>query len=146
MCIRDRSQAAAEFQDLLREGQEIHDEFQAYKDVITALEPRPDLRPTLLEMKQEIKAILTRMDGLQREYSAAGAVDDLRRQDASTNLTMAITSVKKQIAHYTGKVPLPTAPTFKPIKALQPEVLSICLLYTSPSPRDLSTSRMPSSA
>ena len=26
------------------------------------------------------------------------------------------------------------------------EVLGICLLYTSPSPRDLSTSRMPSSA
>ena len=76
-------------------------------------------------MKQAIKAILTRVDGLQREYSAAGAVDDLRRQDASMNLTMAITSVKKQIAHYTGKVPLPTAPTFKPIKALQPEVLSI---------------------
>ena len=29
---------------------------------------------------------------------------------------------------------------------LDTEVLSICLLYTSPSPRDLSTSRMPSSA
>jgi len=26
------------------------------------------------------------------------------------------------------------------------EVFSVCLLYTSPSPRDLSTSRMPSSA
>ena len=26
------------------------------------------------------------------------------------------------------------------------ELLNICLLYTSPSPRDLSTSRMPSSA
>ena len=26
------------------------------------------------------------------------------------------------------------------------EVLNLCLLYTSPSPRDLSTSRMPSSA
>ena len=26
------------------------------------------------------------------------------------------------------------------------EVIEICLLYTSPSPRDLSTSRMPSSA
>ena len=29
---------------------------------------------------------------------------------------------------------------------LTPEVLAACLLYTSPSPRDLSTSRMPSSA
>ena len=26
------------------------------------------------------------------------------------------------------------------------EVMAVCLLYTSPSPRDLSTSRMPSSA
>ena len=29
---------------------------------------------------------------------------------------------------------------------LVPNVVNICLLYTSPSPRDLSTSRMPSSA
>ena len=29
---------------------------------------------------------------------------------------------------------------------ISPEALSACLLYTSPSPRDLSTSRMPSSA
>ena len=31
------------------------------------------------------------------------------------------------------------------IELLKPDVL-LCLLYTSPSPRDLSTSRMPSSA
>ena len=30
--------------------------------------------------------------------------------------------------------------------AMKQAVASICLLYTSPSPRDLSTSRMPSSA
>ena len=30
--------------------------------------------------------------------------------------------------------------------ATHPKLLDICLLYTSPSPRDLSTSRMPSSA
>ena len=29
---------------------------------------------------------------------------------------------------------------------IKPEAFYICLLYTSPSPRDLSTSRMPSSA
>ena len=29
---------------------------------------------------------------------------------------------------------------------LSPDLIVICLLYTSPSPRDLSTSRMPSSA
>jgi len=31
-------------------------------------------------------------------------------------------------------------------KGLRPDLVLICLLYTSPSPRDLSTSRMPSSA
>ena len=35
---------------------------------------------------------------------------------------------------------------FQTGEARQPERLFICLLYTSPSPRDLSTSRMPSSA
>ena len=29
---------------------------------------------------------------------------------------------------------------------ITPEIAKTCLLYTSPSPRDLSTSRMPSSA
>ena len=33
-----------------------------------------------------------------------------------------------------------------PVKGLEYLIKSICLLYTSPSPRDLSTSRMPSSA
>eukprot|EP00829_Urostomides_striatus_P009995 TRINITY_DN2261_c0_g1_i7.p2 TRINITY_DN2261_c0_g1~~TRINITY_DN2261_c0_g1_i7.p2 ORF type:complete len:136 (-),score=4.37 TRINITY_DN2261_c0_g1_i7:12-419(-) len=32
------------------------------------------------------------------------------------------------------------------LRILPPHVLCVCLLYTSPSPRDLSTSRMPSSA
>ena len=44
--------------------------------------------------------------------------------------------------------------TFVPLPGIDPEQLKImmegnqkgCLLYTSPSPRDLSTSRMPSSA
>ena len=34
---------------------------------------------------------------------------------------------------------------YKPVKEVAQEPC-ICLLYTSPSPRDLSTSRMPSSA
>ena len=41
------------------------------------------------------------------------------------------------------------ATTFPPMKAAAAalvERLNVCLLYTSPSPRDLSTSRMPSSA
>ena len=35
---------------------------------------------------------------------------------------------------------------FDALKEEEDELCEICLLYTSPSPRDLSTSRMPSSA
>ena len=35
---------------------------------------------------------------------------------------------------------------WKPILGVVPPLNDACLLYTSPSPRDLSTSRMPSSA
>ena len=43
------------------------------------------------------------------------------------------------IEHYAGKLPLWLAPK-------QVAILPICLLYTSPSPRDRQKSRMPSSA
>ena len=44
-----------------------------------------------------------------------------------------------------------TCPDGSPVACLDPvsarwEPVDVCLLYTSPSPRDLSTSRMPSSA
>ena len=35
---------------------------------------------------------------------------------------------------------------YEVVEDVMKEVLGACLLYTSPSPRDLSTSRMPSSA
>ena len=41
---------------------------------------------------------------------------------------------------------IPDADRAKPTLDLDLENLPVCLLYTSPSPRDLSTSRMPSSA
>ena len=45
-------------------------------------------------------------------------------------------------------LPTPTRAQYAIADYLQhgPKRLQICLLYTSPSPRDLSTSRMPSSA
>ena len=35
---------------------------------------------------------------------------------------------------------------YQEVEKIHPEMYDSCLLYTSPSPRDLSTSRMPSSA
>ena len=45
-----------------------------------------------------------------------------------------------------GRVDAEKAYTKKGKRNLKDEKKRICLLYTSPSPRDLSTSRMPSSA
>ena len=44
------------------------------------------------------------------------------------------------------KVYLDNLPKVKDIETMINLLKSFCLLYTSPSPRDLSTSRMPSSA
>ena len=64
------------------------------------------------------------------------------------------------ISPYTGKAIMLDKPSSEKVKSKMKsaeikkdekfeesdELLNICLLYTSPSPRDLSTSRMPSSA
>ena len=50
---------------------------------------------------------------------------------------------------FTLEVRKATDPIYQKISKVMPEIewsVHACLLYTSPSPRDLSTSRMPSSA
>ena len=49
-------------------------------------------------------------------------------------------------AHWEGQQVVNAAARHKKICAIGTQQRSACLLYTSPSPRDLSTSRMPSSA
>ena len=70
-------------------------------------------------------------------------------QKSVSDLVHGINSEDQKVAHAVGEqIPFITA--F--IEALVPRMeqggrlFYICLLYTSPSPRDLSTSRMPSSA
>ena len=85
---------------------------------------------------------------------------DYRLIDASTKLI--VETVKKTGALVRGPIPLPvkkerttilTSPHKDKDARDQYEIVTykrlmdiVCLLYTSPSPRDLSTSRMPSSA
>ena len=45
-----------------------------------------------------------------------------------------------------GEIEIPGLTEMSDRLTAQLEKLDVCLLYTSPSPRDLSTSRMPSSA
>ena len=90
------------------------------------------LRPLLVNLTDETDpANSVRM---LRQYSVDGVVV------ASSTLTPAFSVAFRDagipVVHSFGR--LSSAP--------QVHVVGICLLYTSPSPRDLSTSRMPSSA
>ena len=51
-----------------------------------------------------------------------------------------------RLAHYDSVLDLATYESLKGFEGLKNALAKSCLLYTSPSPRDLSTSRMPSSA
>ena len=56
-----------------------------------------------------------------------------------------MSSAKAMETHY-GEIADHRAPEGKEVRVPYRGPLEVCLLYTSPSPRDLSTSRMPSSA
>ena len=51
-----------------------------------------------------------------------------------------------EIINTTSQTMTTDMPVIKSIPNIAPNDVATCLLYTSPSPRDLSTSRMPSSA
>ena len=72
---------------------------------------------------------------LKQKTGADGIVALVRSLDKAQDL-----GVEARVADYTQPATLEAA------LAGVDTLLLICLLYTSPSPRDLSTSRMPSSA
>ena len=82
------------------------------------------------------------------EWKVAEKMDDLPKKDAQL-LVLAKTSLKNAYAPY-SKFQVGAAILLKNGKMIggsnQENAAYPCLLYTSPSPRDLSTSRMPSSA
>ena len=51
-----------------------------------------------------------------------------------------------KVHHVDRDIDVTTGIRFHPLEAMLSMIYKCCLLYTSPSPRDLSTSRMPSSA
>ena len=74
---------------------------------------------------------LTNAEGAQLDLTGMSAASQIRKTYSSSNSTAFTTA----LANNNGTLTL----------SLNNSVTS-CLLYTSPSPRDLSTSRMPSSA
>ena len=95
-------------------------------------------------------AFLNALDGLAAQDMATAAliaytIDRTANYYTGSNLTTAGTKEK----HITEAIKAIKANRSKPLsedKNLEAALYQNCLLYTSPSPRDLSTSRMPSSA
>ena len=81
---------------------------------------------------------------IANEDNSRGLIDSL---GTAYNENQLIWSARDSIDKYTTDSTTPIS-TFTPdlVKQLTEGLPTICLLYTSPSPRDLSTSRMPSSA
>ena len=83
--------------------------------------------------------VVTLLHGLASKAEALGRLD----RPIELALVDVDTSRAAEMARYAEIV---ASQTQLPIETLVTEDSSACLLYTSPSPRDLSTSRMPSSA
>ena len=79
--------------------------------------------------------------GLAGSYKLSMNIMEVQAQQ---NAEISITTINETRALYSEQI----AQRLKNVEGvtLSPEYHWVCLLYTSPSPRDLSTSRMPSSA
>ena len=100
---------------------------------MTATNPIRVVQWGLGAMGQGMAKLIAAKDGLE----LVGAIDVNPALDG------------KDVGEILGTDPLGATVTTHPTSILNSnnvDVVTICLLYTSPSPRDLSTSRMPSSA
>ena len=93
-------------------------------------------------------ATVSKKSDVESDPRVAAVFDDIRATRGSDFIN--------NLWHYLAFDPQLLEQTWQEVKAvmavpsaldpLTKEMLYVCLLYTSPSPRDLSTSRMPSSA
>ena len=102
------------------------------------------MRSQRATVEKEMDSVRGEMDRLQKEYGAVGIEHDFyvykRIKEGILDGSLAKHNLGETIYNPADFIELETA-IFKTV-----HLLLSCLLYTSPSPRDLSTSRMPSSA
>ena len=84
-------------------------------------------------LENNVRKIRQELDGPKEEPEAVGGITDAT---ISTGAQAAQDLAVDQLAQQ----------GITPLGNFEPGTMNTCLLYTSPSPRDLSTSRMPSSA
>ena len=70
----------------------------------------------------------------------------LAAADRVDNVDMRVREIEVEMAQHEAQCEERWKTTFNRLQDIEDALKKFCLLYTSPSPRDLSTSRMPSSA
>ena len=120
----------------------------------------PDIEPTILReemLRREnwhIEPIILHEKRLRREYQQGSWAPDVRERVTQSefldggpyNQRLVSAKGRHRRPPSTTRRILSAPPVQIPTRAAIAAKASACLLYTSPSPRDLSTSRMPSSA
>eukprot|EP00831_Metopus_contortus_P014945 TRINITY_DN161_c0_g1_i1.p2 TRINITY_DN161_c0_g1~~TRINITY_DN161_c0_g1_i1.p2 ORF type:complete len:216 (-),score=27.61 TRINITY_DN161_c0_g1_i1:78-725(-) len=104
------------------------------------LEPRGSARKKILENPQGSASVASLLSTPKGTYYTLSMPKESEFFGGSKRKFIATQPVMKDIISYKD------GPKFRPDLQSQHSRYFTCLLYTSPSPRDLSTSRMPSSA
>ena len=158
MCIRDRGRAKIEVetQDII---QAILDEYNSGIQITQVQTQKADPPDQVIDAFRDVQAARADMERSKNEAEAyANDVIPRARGEAARILQAAEAYKKEVVAKAEGEASrfLAIYNEYKMAKEVTQErmyletmekvLADICLLYTSPSPRDLSTSRMPSSA
>ena len=165
MCIRDRSKLdvlISHSMDYLND--DYHLTFEAAKDLYEQDEPIDALRQKVKLTKMSIEELgpvnLNAIEQFEEVYERFTFLDEQRTdlREAKATLEQIIREMDQAVmdrfkttfhavqGHFSEVFKSLFGGGQAELKLTDDDYLTACLLYTSPSPRDLSTSRMPSSA
>jgi len=124
------------------------DRLQRSHDVLTRLvagqaATKEDLAANDLALARA-QAEVTRAAAAKQEFDRQVKLDTDRSALEEQQALSEMAALEDKVAN--GRITAPSDGTLYSLPAKAGDYVKVCLLYTSPSPRDLSTSRMPSSA
>ena len=126
--------------DSLSSADYMEDEKRLYKRILEEIQMR-----NKQERIKDLFEIQKNMSPLGKDGIRGGSTGDIEIEQQIIQLKKTLENTEREMADMKRKTGLKETELEEEVKNLGKQVED-CLLYTSPSPRDLSTSRMPSSA